>query len=243
MSDASSIPPFVADDLRRMELTLDPAQLAQLAAYLDHLLEVNQRINLTGIRDRDEAWRRHVIDSLTLLPGLEALPTGTRIIDVGSGGGLPGIPIAIARPDLAVTLSEATGKKAKFLEECTARLGLANVTVLNARAEHLGQDPLHRQGYDVAACRALGPMRELLEYTLPLVKVGGFLLAMKGPSVEAELEAAGDAMDKLGGGEIAVYEAYPDGFDNRSLIVRIDKDRPTPRSYPRAPGTPRQSPL
>ena len=238
-----AVPSFVQDELPRLGVEAAPAMLERLAVYLDQLLEANRRFNLTAVRDRETAWRRHVIDSLTLLAGLETLPAGATIIDVGSGGGLPGIPLAIARPDLRVTLLEATGKKARFLEQCVATLALGNVQVVQDRAEHAGQSAAHRGRYDVAVCRALGPMNVLAEYTLPLVKQGGRVLAMKGPTVERELDAAADALATLGAGDLAVIDAYPPGFDRHTVIVSIVKDRPTPRAYPRLPGVPKQSPL
>lgn len=234
-----AVPTFVHDDLQRLGFEIAPDVIDQLADYLDAMLDVNTRMNLTAIRDRDEAWRRHIIDSLTLLPGFEDVADGSLVVDVGAGGGLPGIPLAIALPHLQFTLVESTGKKATFLKS----LALPNVTVVNDRAEHVGQDPAHRQRYTIAICRAIGPMRELLEYTLPLLTIGGRLLAMKGPKAEAELRDAGDALAALGGGEVEVIEAYPASFELNTVIVAVVKDRPTPKTYPRRPGVPRQEPL
>ena len=239
----SPLPPFVRDDLDALGFDLPDPLLDRLAEYLALLLETNQRINLTAVRDVDEAWRRLIIDSLTPLPGLEDFTEGSRVSDVGSGGGLPGIPLAIARPDLAFTLLESTGKKARFLDQAAHDLALDNVTVLPMRAETAGQDPAHRERYDAAVCRAVGPMNVLLELCLPLVKPAGRLLAMKGPKARAELDAAGDAMDRLGAGELAVYDAYPERFDNDLVIIALDKDRATPKKYPRQPGLPKREPL
>lgn len=237
------VPLFVREELRQLGVTVSDAVLARLADYLHFLLETNEKFNLTGIREPDAAWRRHIVDSLTLIPFLDASPELENLVDVGSGAGLPGLPISVVRPDLDVTLIEATGKKARFIEDAAARMELKRITVLNRRAELAGQDPAHRERYQMVVCRALGPMRELLEYTLPLLKRGGRLLAMKGPSAEAELEACGDALQLLGAGDLAVYDAYPEGFDQQTVVVVVDKASATPKSLPRKPGMPRQTPL
>lgn len=238
-----AIPDFVTDDLHKLEVKLPDGALASLARYLDLLLETNQQFNLTAIRDRNEAWRRHIIDSLTLLPFIEEIDPGSRVMDVGSGGGLPGVPVAIARPDLQVTMLEATGKKAAFLSRCAKEIPLPKVSVIADRAEKAGQNKQYRERFDVVTCRAVGAMAELLEYTLPFLKEGGVLLAMKGPSVEQELEEAGDAMTMLGAGEFQVIDAYPEGFGQNTVIVQMIKDRPTPPTYPRLPGMPKQQPI
>ncbi|MBI1336123.1 MAG: 16S rRNA (guanine(527)-N(7))-methyltransferase RsmG [Phycisphaera sp.] len=240
---ANSMPPFVTGELAQLGVVVTDEQLSQLARFLDHLLDANTRMNLTGIRERDAGWRRHIVDSLTLMAGLDGIDPGAAVIDIGSGGGLPAIPLAVLLPGVRVTMVEATGKKADYLRSAIEHLGLKNADVLNGRAEKLAHDPRHRESYDMATCRALGPMRELLEYTVPFLAVGGVLLAMKGPTAEQELELAGDAMDILGCGDLAVYDAYPESFNNQSVIVRIVKDRPTPDKYPRLPGVARQSPL
>lgn len=238
-----TLPTFVYDDLDRLGIKLSQPQIGRMANYLDLLLQANKQFNLTAVRDHNTAWQRHIIDSLTLLPALERLPERSHIIDLGSGGGLPGIPLAIARPNLHVILLEATRKKARFLQQCVDTLSLTKVNVINQRAEIIGQDPVHRQQYDVAVCRAIGAMNLLLEFALPLLKVRGQLFAMKGPQVETELNAAANAIDVLGAGNVAVSNAYPDGFDCNTVIVTITKVQPTPRVYPRRPGVPKQSPL
>ena len=239
----TDVPDFVHSDLARLHIEVTEGELSALGRYLDLLLEVNEQFNLTAVRDRDQAWRRHIIDSLTLIPHLSDLAEGAKVADVGSGGGLPGLPLAITQPKLRFTMIEATGKKARFLERCVRELGLVNSRVVSARAETLGQDPAHRQRYDVAVCRALGPMRELLEYLLPLVRVGGEVLAMKGPTVAAEMDLAANAMTLLGAGGLEIIPAYPDEFEMDAVIVAVAKTGETPRRYPRPPGVPRHEPL
>ena len=235
------VPDHVHDDLKALGLEVSTEQFDLLERYLAYLLEVNQTTNLTAIRHREEAWRRLIVDSLSALPGMP--DDGGAVVDIGTGAGLPGMPLAIARPGIEFALLETTGKKARFLEEVIARLELPNVAVLQVRAEDVGHQPQHRQHYDVAVSRAVGPMAVVLEYSLPLVKVGGRVLAMKGPKAERELDEAGDALAKLGAGEVAVIDAYPESFENDLVFVSVIKDRPTPRDYPRAPGLPKKSPL
>mgnify|MGYP006291246275 CR=1 FL=1 len=226
-----------------MSIDVSADELTLLGRYLDLLYEANTRMNLTAVKDRDEAWRRHIIDSLSLLPFIAEMPEQARAIDIGSGGGMPGFPVAITQTGLAMTLLEATAKKAAFLRECAESLDLPHVTVVNQRAETIGQSRDHRQRYDLAIARAVGPMNVLLELTLPLVKVGGRVLAMKGRNVEAELRECGDALELLGAGDVEVFDAYPDAMQREGVIVAVQKDRPTPRDYPRLPGEPKRAPL
>ena len=167
--------------------TLDDEQVGRLGQYLDLLLAANERMNLTRIADREAAEVGHVADALTLLP---LLPDGAfRLADVGSGGGVPGLPLAIARPDANVTLIESVSKKADFLRETAAALGCDNVAVWRGRAEGY-QGPR----FDVVTCRAVASLDKLLGWCRPLVAPGGALLAMKGPRLEEELEVAGPAL-------------------------------------------------
>lgn len=220
-----------------VELSAD--ELRGLGRYLYLLLETNKQFNLTAIREVDAAWRRHILESIALAAALEDTRS---VIDIGSGGGLPGLPIAIMRPDLRVTLLEATGKKAKFLQQVVDDLGLSGVHVVNDRAETAAHQHEHRERYDVATARAVGPMNVLLEYTLPFVRPHGCLLAMKGKAVEDELRDAGDALMRLGGGEVHVYELLA-GLDDEANVVQVVKDHKTPKKYPRRPGVPKQEPL
>lgn len=179
-----------------------------------------------------------VEDCLVLLP---LLGGALSLIDVGSGGGLPGLPLKLARPELAVTLLEANRKKAAFLVQATAQLRLEGVRVLAERAEVAGQDPGQRERYDVATARALAPLNVLAELCLPFVRPGGRLLAMKA-SLGAELAAARPAIAELGGGEPEVVLA-PSPARAEGRIVVVEKVAPTPAAYPRRTGVPARRPL
>jgi 16S rRNA (guanine527-N7)-methyltransferase len=176
-------------------------------------------------------------DSLVLL---DHLGEASRVVDVGSGGGLPGLPLKIARPDLSVTLVEADFDKAAFLVRACATLGLRDVEVVARRAEEVGQDPVYREVFDVAVARALAPMRVLAELCLPLVKVGGRLLAQK--TETEEVNGALRAIDAMGGA-LKVVVAAPSAARGAGTVVIVDKVRSTPPAYPRRPGVPGRKPL
>ncbi|MCL6626367.1 MAG: 16S rRNA (guanine(527)-N(7))-methyltransferase RsmG, partial [Alicyclobacillus shizuokensis] len=178
-----------------------------------------------------------------LLADAGVLPSGARVIDVGSGGGLPGIPLAIVRPDARVTLLEATGKKAAFLERAVAALGLANARVIAARAEEVAHWPVEREAYDVATVRAVGHLAVVAELALPCVRVGGQVLAWKGRLSDEELDAGNRAARILGGEIAAVDRLVLPWSGAQRTMVRIEKRRPTPDRYPRRPGLPEKRPL
>lgn len=181
---------FVAR-LRALGVDLDDAAVARLGDYLARLLAMNEQMNLTAIEDPAAAWERHVLDALTLLPLLAEVGAGSRLVDVGSGGGLPGVPLAVARPDLQVTLVEATQKKAAFLTAVAGALGLVNVTVRSERAEQLGAEEL-RGALNAVTARAVGRLVTLVPLTAPLARTGGLILLVKGQRADEEVaEAAG----------------------------------------------------
>lgn len=210
----------------------------------------NLRSRLTELHEQICSWpglvadrRPELVDDCLTLVGL--LEPGARVVDVGSGGGLPGLPLAVVRPDLQITLIEARARKTAFLVQAAARLGLANVAVLGMRAETAGRSPEHREAYDVAVARALAPMPVLAELCLPLVRVGGRLLAMKASApaqLDIELVAAGAAIDSLGGGRAEVV-ATPSSARRHGVVVIVPKVTPTPAGYPRRPGVPGRRPL
>lgn len=217
-------------------IAFDSGDLERFGGYLERLLDANTRFNLTAVTDPAEAWQRHVLDSLTLLPVLAAVEAA-RVIDVGSGGGLPGVPLAIALPLVSFTLLEATGKKARFLEETAAALGLGNVEVVAERAETAGNDERHRERYDLAVARAVGRLPVLLELAVPLVKVGGHVAAIKGERAPEEIKEARRALGLLHC-QVSGTTRTPFG-----TVVLIQKLRATAKRYPRRPGEPGRDPL
>jgi 16S rRNA (guanine527-N7)-methyltransferase len=245
------VPPVPVAPVATLELLEAwPGRRDELAAglrgYLVFLLDENRKFNLTGERDPGRQWSGHIDDALHVARIVEGhlggAPTG-RLVDVGSGGGVPGLVFALIWPRLEVTLVEATGKKARFLEAAARLLGLENVRVLNARAEAVGRDPLHREMYDFAAARALAALPVLAEWTLPLLKVGGRLFAIKGPDMSAEMESARAALTKLGASAPPDIAPYHRADDRHSQLIIYRKTAPTPVAWPRSGGAARRRPL
>ncbi len=220
-------------------LSLTDEQIDRLSRYLDLLLEANQRMNLTRIESRDAAELQHIGDALTLLPHL---PVGPHtLIDVGSGGGVPGIPLAIARLDATVILVEATRKKCAFLNDAAQQLGLTRLTVRAERAEDVGHSNL-RETADIVVARAVGPLDFLAEWCLPLVRRGGKFLAMKGPKVAQELPLAQFAIKRVGGAPPLLHPATRPEFGEH-VIVEIPKIQTTDPRYPRPASIAKGRPL
>ncbi|MGB3635839.1 MAG: 16S rRNA (guanine(527)-N(7))-methyltransferase RsmG, partial [Rubrobacteraceae bacterium] len=200
--------------------------------------------NIVGTRDASRLLIDHVLDSLSCLLS-ESVRRERELVDIGSGGGLPGIPLKIVRPDLALTLVEATGKKARFLEQVVGELTLDGTEVVNERAETLGHEQAYRGKYNVATARALAPLSTLCEYCLPLVRKGGCLVAMKAAPDKNEIEAGRKAAKVLGA-EISDFievEFIPELPAKRRCLVVMGKVEETPMEYPRRAGVPKKNPL
>ncbi|MGI9952442.1 16S rRNA (guanine(527)-N(7))-methyltransferase RsmG [Moorellaceae bacterium AZ2] len=228
--------------LEELGWKLDPRQLRLLGEYGRLLLEKNREINLTSVVEEQEVWRKHFLDSLLLFLALE-VPLSTRVVDVGSGGGLPGVVLKIYRPDLEVTLVESIKKKAEFLTGVIGELGLAGIRCVWARAEELGRQGEFRESFDLATSRAVAELAVVLEYCLPLVKVGGKVVAYKGRKAEEELVRARRALEVLGAEVEKVWcSRLPAGGEERRLVV-IRKRVSTDSRWPRRPGVPEKRPL
>ncbi|CAN6164438.1 unnamed protein product [Urochloa humidicola] len=236
--------------------SLSAPQQRQVALYVEALLDWNQRMNLTAVTDEAEVMTRHVADSLAVLPPLErayrALSTtgggggdidGVSLIDVGSGAGLPGLILAVARPSWRFTLLESMKKRCTFLEHAVKAMELSNVDVVCDRAESAGQNLDHREAYDIAAARAVAELKVLAEYCLPLVRVGGLFIAAKGHDPHEEIKNAKSAVQKLGASMTELCNVESMGPHGQRTAVIYFKERATPRKYPRLPGTPSKMPL
>jgi 16S rRNA (guanine527-N7)-methyltransferase len=221
---------------------LTARQVMALINYERELIEWNQKFNLTAIRDVESIRTKHFLDSYSCVLAWKGSPP-QRLVDVGTGAGFPGIPLKIVYPAMHVTLVESVGKKAMFCQHIVSKFGLEDVEVIHARAENLGQDPRHRETYDFAVARAVAGLNILSEYLLPLVKVGGTMLAQKGESGPAEAQSAEKAMKILGGKLRQLIPVHLPGVPDDRFLVLVDKVAATPPKYPRKAGVPMKTPL
>jgi 16S rRNA (guanine527-N7)-methyltransferase len=244
-TEALTPPQAFIDKATELGIEFEGEDLRQLGLYLAHLLAANERFNLTAIKTPDEAWMRHILDALTLLPFLadiidEATARGETpwIIDIGSGGGVPGVPLAIVTPTARFTLLEPTGKKAEFLRQSVQAIGLGNVDVICDRAEKRSAylAPL-RDKFDAAVVRAVGHLAEIAELSAGFVRIGGVILAVKGERAEKELAESAKAIEVLC---LAHAGTHP---TSTSTIVALVKSERTPKVYPRHDGEPKRRPL
>jgi 16S rRNA (guanine527-N7)-methyltransferase len=218
------------------------AQASAFEIYERELIEWNTRYNLTAIDDPQKIRIKHFLDSLTCLLALRDTPY-ERIIDVGTGAGFPGIPLKIICPEVKLTLVESVGKKAAFCQHIVDTLRLEDVTVIQERVETIGCHPEHRQKYDWALARAVAALPVLVEYLLPLVRVGAFCLAMKGESGPAEAHSSERAIQLLGGQLDRLIPVTLPGVEDERFLVVISKILTTPDRYPRRVGLPSKKPL
>ena len=208
--------------------------------FMNLTLEWNEKINVTAVKDEDEFIQKNIIDSLTIF-GRPEIDSACRIIDIGTGGGLPGVPLAIAYPDKEFILMDAIGKKLKVVDAVASELGLSNLTTVHARAEDLARQKDFRESFDLAVSRAVANMTTLSEYCLPFVKIGGNFTAFKTENAAEEIAAAANAVVKLGG---VLHDFECDGIEGSGHgFVRVEKISKTPKTYPRKAGLPSKEPL
>lgn len=224
----------------QMGIPMTEEQAKQFVIYHEMLVKANSEFNLTRISpDMSESCDRNYLDCITVLPYLK---DARSFIDVGSGAGFPGIPVAIMRPDMEVTLIDALGKRVTFLQSVIDALGL-RTRAIHIRSEEAAKKAEFREAYDVASARAVAEMNILTEWLMPFVKVGGKMLVLKGEKAEEETAAAKTAIETLGGEEAVIYDAPVPGRDWNHKIVEIGKVNPTPERFPRKPGIAEKRPI
>ena len=210
--------------------------------YMEGVLEWNEKVNLTTITDPDEFAIKHFVDSIICANYPEYI-NAAKIIDVGTGAGFPGIPLSIISPEKEFILMDSLNKRLKIIDELCQRADIKNVVTLHARAEELAKNKAHRERYDLCVSRAVANMAVLAEYCLPFIKVGGFLMAYKGPEAENEVREAEHALSLLGGRAEEIRNGNLKEFGIDHKVVVIKKVSNTPSKYPRKPGTPTKEPL
>lgn len=237
-------PELFAETLSKNNFNLSSRQEQQFKTYFKELVRVNEYVNLTRITDEDEVYLKHFYDSITpLLLVPEVFTEGASLCDVGAGAGFPSLPIKILRPDLEVTIVDSLGKRLTFLKDLMEKLDITGVNLVHGRAEDVGQNPEYREHFDLVTARAVARMSVLSEYCLPLAKVGGKFVALKGPKAESELDDAKKALATLGGKTALVKEFTLPGSSEERTIIVTDKVQATPKKYPRQAGTPNRKPL
>ena len=229
--------------IKELEEKYGEERTSMLVEYMDMILEKNRYINLTAVRDRDEALQKHIADSLSC-DFMEEYEAAENVIDIGTGAGFPGVPLAIVSPDKKFTLVYSLNKRLRIIDELTGELGIKNVTTVHGRAEDVGKSKEHREQYDICVSRAVASLDVLCEWCLPLVKKGGYFVAYKGENVSRETEDAANAIKLLGGkiAEIRKVQTEEESISGHVLVM-IKKVKNTPSKYPRQAGQAKKNPL
>lgn len=246
-STATDLEPILAQGAKEISVPLSAEHISAFSKFTSLLREWNQKMNLTNIIDDEGIAMRHFIDSLTLVSHLQneqkkQKKEDLQLLDVGSGAGMPGIPLRLAMPELRVTLLDSLKKRVGFLEHACKSLAIDDVRVIASRAEDAGHLKQYREQFDIVTARAVAELQVLIEYCMPFVKPGGIFLAMKG-QVEEEANVARKAIILLGGTIEEIHSFVLPGTDVERAIIVIRKLRNTPPSYPRKAGTPKKRPL
>ncbi len=228
--------------LSEFGIELTPNEIMKYTRYMEQILEYNQHINLTSITDKDEFIKKHYADSILGALNDEFM-AGEKIIDVGTGAGFPGVPLAILFPDKEFVLLDSLNKRLKIVSEICHEAGINNVRVLHARAEDAGKNKEYREQFDICISRAVADLSILSELCLPLVAEGGYFLSYKGSNYEEELESAGKAIKTMGGRLERIERIYSNEVEFNHNIIFIEKIKNTPAQYPRKAGTPSKNPI
>ncbi len=229
-------------DLKEFGVVLTKTQIDQFLTYYEMLLEWNQVMNLTAITEYEEVMKKHFVDSLSLIKAYDVTKEKT-VIDVGTGAGFPGLALKIAYPDLKVTLLDSLNKRIQFLDAVIEKLGLVGVETVHGRAEDFAKPGKLREQFDLCVSRAVANLSTLSEYCLPFVRSGGYFISYKSEKISEEMEAAGTAIFMLGGKVKKQVEFFlPSSDIYRNLFV-IEKEKATPKKFPRKAGLPSKEPL
>lgn len=223
-------------------ISYDETMLNKFRLYMEGILKWNESVNITSIKEEDEFVTRHYVDSLLCAPSKE-FRRAKRVIDVGTGGGFPGVPLALIAPEKEFVLMDSLNKRVKIITELCENLEIKNVTAIHDRAEDLARDKGHREAYDLCLSRAVANLATLSEYCLPFLKIGGYFLSYKSLDIGIEMKQAKKAIHILGGNMDREEVADLDGFDLRHKIIFIKKIKRTPAKFPRKAGTPSKDPL
>lgn len=228
------------EKLKLIDINISEIEIENFKIYMKLLLEWNKKINLTAITNEDDIILKHFVDSLTIK---KYISENEKIIDIGTGAGFPGIPLAIMNKNNKITLMDSLNKRIVFLNDVIDKLKLTNVKAIHSRAEELAKNKTYREKYDIAVSRAVANLSTLVEYMLPFVSVGGKCICMKGPNIEEELKNAKNAIKELGGEIIKIENFKLPESDNERNIVIIKKVKETSNKYPRKSGTPSKEPI
>lgn len=229
---------FFQEELKKNCLTLE-VDFEKFYRYMKELLAWNEKINLTAIKDEKEFVVKHFIDSLTIA---NLVPENSKVIDIGTGAGFPGIPLKIVRNDIEITLVDSVNKKVMVLQDVIEKLNLKNICAMHTRAEDIAHKIEFRESFDIATSRAVSNLTTLVEYLLPFVKVGGKVLCMKGPNYDIEIENAKKAISTFGGKIVDTVSMNIDSELERHIVI-IEKISNTPKKFPRGQGLPLKKPL
>jgi 16S rRNA (guanine527-N7)-methyltransferase len=235
----------LAEGARQLNLLLTDHQLSQFQTYYEQLVKWNRKVNLTGITEYEEVQVKHFVDSLSIVLALEGAKWAQghfALLDIGTGAGMPGIPLKIVHPASRLVLLDSIAKKTAFLRHIVGELGLQSVEILTQRAEDIAHHNEHRESFDLVVCRAVSQLATVAELTLPFCRMGGLAVVPKKDGIENELTQAKTAIDILGGHLKTVRQVPIKGLEQHLLVV-LEKTTPTPPAYPRRPGLPTKRPL